>query len=175
MFGSDHPLAYDENELVPFVEPDFAQIDQHLGFHEPDETDDGISRERSIVGILRLLDWIRDCNSAKTKEIRIQAAYYFFSQKNQVDLAREIGCTKAAISQQAVALKDYFQLKHPGAAASNMRSDEQRQKFSQVCKSNHQQKKLQQCDSKDSPKTSMTNTDKPLALRAKLLKTAMRP
>jgi hypothetical protein len=103
---------------------------------------------------LHILQWIRNGNNSRAKEIRLQAAYYFFSggsklsNKSQVALAMEIGSTKAAISQKAVELQEYFAEKlglkdtmERVSRAVGMRSNEAREKFSQVCKSNHQKRK----------------------------------
>lgn len=121
-----------------------------------------------------LLQWIRNGTNARAKEIRLQAAFFFADgeqKKNQVRLAREIGVGKATISKKAVELKDYFKIKLPGGAAAQMRSNEARETFSKVCKSNHQKRKALS-KSADSQKRSTANTKKQSDLRARVLNLA---
>lgn len=125
-----------ENGPVEYVDFDYGEVDRALG------VEDEPSSEAILAGLSRILQWINNGANARAKEIRIQAVRYFFEpQKNQVDLAREIGVKKATISQKAVEFRDYFKIQRPAGAATQMRSDEARQKFSEVCKLKHQQRK----------------------------------
>lgn len=150
--GEDAPDLF-ENSLDNSCSP---EIDA-----EPERV---LDPSQVIDSIKRILQWIRNGSNARAKEIRVQAAFYYLDQKNQVALAREIGVKKATISQQAVAFKDYFELKRTAGAASNMRSDQARQTFSEVCKSNHQKRKASQ-DSTALPMTSVECAWKPPTLR----------
>lgn len=130
---------------------------------------------------ISVLQWIRNASNARAKEIRVQAAFFFFSggsklsNKSQVMLAREVGSTKAAISQKAVELQDYFAEKlgmkdtmERVSRAAGMRSNQARQKFSEVCKSNHQ-KRRNLSGSGNSQTTSTLSSAKPLGLRERVL------
>jgi hypothetical protein len=139
------------------------------------------------TAFIRVLQWIRNANNARAKEIRLQAAFYFFSggsklsNKNQVALAREIGSTKAAISQKAVEFQDYFAEKlglkdtmERVSRAAGMRSNEARQKFAEVCKSNHQKRKASRALT-ESQRPSEVNISKQPSFRETALRLAKQP
>ena len=138
---------------------------------EEEQPEDGQGARNLFAGIQAILKWINNASNARAKEIRIQAVLYHIEHKNQVELAREIGVRKATICQQAVAFREYFGLVRTAGAASAMRSDESRKKFSDVCRLNHQKRKALS-ESTDSQRTLIANSPKPSNLRAKVLAAA---
>jgi hypothetical protein len=109
----------------------------------------------------KAFDWIADvpANDFKGIAIRVQTVRCVLTGKDQTEMAREIGVTKAAISQRMCDLRDYFNLRNP---KSNLRNNETRQKFSEQCKLRHQKKKKREAlSSGGSPTTSTTNTKIP--------------
>lgn len=97
----------------------------------------------------------------KSEAIRIQSVRSILTGKDQVQMAREIGVTKAAISQRMCDLRDTFEMRNPKA---NLRNNSTRKKFSTECKQRHKEKKQALSGSPNSPTTSTTNSSSPTPL-----------
>jgi hypothetical protein len=128
-----------------------------------DENKDALDAEELLSAFCRAFDWIAQvpANDFKGMAIRVQVVRCILLKKDQVAMAKEIGVTKAAISQRMCDLRDVFKLRNP---KSGLRSNETRNKFSEQCKSRHEKKKANSSNSGNSPTPSTTNSGKVIPL-----------
>lgn len=160
------PLSAAENSLECATLPDDFEDEPQSGYES----------------MLMLLSWARKGSGPLARVVRYQAVYYMLmgGSVTQETLGKEIGVKKATINQQVVNLRDFLtENLNPSTMtriveATGMRSNEARQTFSKVCKSNHLKRKALS-DSTESPTTSTANSGKRSDLRAKVLEMARQP
>jgi hypothetical protein len=140
---------FENGAIVPSIDFNYDAIDGY-------EFGKDAEVENLKEAFCQAFDWIANvpANDFKGIAIRVQVVRCVLTGKDQVEMAREIGVTKSAISQRMCELRDLFNIRNPKA---NLRSNETRKKFSEQCKLRHQKKKGAS-SSEASPKTSTTNT-----------------
>ncbi len=95
-------LAHNEaGELVESVDFDYDSVDRNV-FGIDDERE---SVSKLLDSMRQMLKWICQGQGEKAIAVRLQAVRYYVPDKakNQEQLAKEIGVTKAAISQKSCA------------------------------------------------------------------------
>lgn len=175
-WDSKEPKSADDGKGPEEREREFLEGTAAVDFVYGDEEEACQDLSPWRDGLQKVLRWIRNGSNARAKEIRVQAVFYFLVQRNQVELAREIGVRKATISQKAVEFRDFFEIDHPAGAARQMRSEEARETFSAICKSNHQKRQQRiLSESTGSPTRSKVSSGKRSDLRARVLAAARLP
>lgn len=102
--------------------------------------------EKVLAGVRDMLAWICQGNNDRARSVRLQAVRYYIPDKakNQGQLAREIGVTKAAVNQKVCELRDWLETRSGhDVKPRGARSTDAREKFSDICKSNHQRRKVE--------------------------------
>lgn len=143
-------IAYgDDGKLIEACDFDFEQIEGYDIAKLPEA--------ELIEAFKRLMEWAVQVPKRDFRgiAIRVQTIRAILTQRDQTEMAREIGVTKAAMSQRICELHDTLNIPRPTKA--NLRSKEIRQKFSIECTQRHQAKKSSQ-NSATSQLTSTTNS-----------------
>ena len=130
--------CHGHNPREPFEEMDFAEMDRRLGLTEPGQSE----ADYFTQAIREVIMFLREPRTDLGKSIHLAAVTYHFlpgfSQGKgvpgweQLELARQIGCTKAAVSKACVEFAERFHVTH-----SQMRSEDIRKKFSMQTTQRH--------------------------------------
>ena len=125
--------AFENGKMVQSIDFNYDAIDAY-DFGERAEA------EALLDGFRKAFEWIANVSPGDFKgmAIRVQTVRCILLKKDQVEMAQEIGVTKAAISQRMSDLRDHFNIRQPKAG---LRSEETRQKFSEQCKTRHLNRK----------------------------------
>jgi hypothetical protein len=141
-------IAFEDGHPTQTIEFNYDAIDAYCFGVDKNAADS----EAILEGFKKAFDWIADvkANDFEAIAVKVQTVRCILLGKNQVAMAKEIGVTRAAISQRMSELRDIFKLRQPTAG---LRDNETRQKFSEQCKARHQKKKAL-LNSPNSPTTS---------------------
>lgn len=135
--------SFDEASNVTCVsQPDYDAIDRSV-FGAQNEQE-GV--QNVLEGVRLMLHWICQGDGDKARSVRLQAVRWSgqFSDKNQEQLGREIGVGKAAVNQKISELRAWIdQRSGRDLQTRGARTVEAKQKFSEICKSNHEKRKNQ--------------------------------
>ena len=95
---------------------------------------DGVEQIDLSGELATLLDWIAEPRQDRARVVRLQAVRIHFTGKSQVQMAREVGTTKAALGKVITMFMRRFGVNAPGARDAQLR-----EKLSYICKARHNQ------------------------------------